>query len=77
MYPVEYKVRFWDEYEDKEYEAYGITIAESYAEAMSYIEDYYGKTIIEIKLFMQEEKTVYEIGDESNEIHINGTITGL
>ena len=77
MYPVEYKVRCWDDYEDKEYEAYGVTIAENYTEAMSNIESYYGEELIEVKMFMQQEQAVYEIGNNDNEIKINGTITGL
>lgn len=77
MYPVEYRVRCWDDYEGNEYETYGVTFAENYTEAMSNIESYYGKDIIEVKMFMQEKNLVYEIGNSDNEIHINGTITGL
>ena len=77
IYPVEYKVRCWDEYEENEYEAYGVTIAENYTEAMSNIESYYGEELIEVKMFMQQEQSVYEIGNNDNEIKINGTITGL
>lgn len=77
MYPVEYKVRCWDGDENKEYKAYGVTIAENYTNAMSNIEGYYGEELIEVKLFMQEENSVYEIGNSDNEIKVNGTITGL
>lgn len=77
MYPIEYKVRCWDDYENKNYETYGVTIARNYTDAMSNIEGYYGEGLIEVKLFMQEESSVYEIGNSSNEIKVNGTITGL
>ena len=64
-------------YNDKEYEVYGVTIAENYTEAMSNIEDYYGEELIEVKMFMQQEQSIYEIGNDDNEIKIDGTITGL
>jgi len=77
MYPVEYKVRCWDDYDGKEYEAYGVTLAENYTEAMGNIESYYGEELVEVKMFMQGEQLIYEIGNDDNEIKIDGTITGL
>lgn len=60
MYPIEYKVTVWIEEEEKNKIYYGITFGENYTEAMAKIEDYYGKEIIDVKLFMNEEGEVFE-----------------
>lgn len=61
MYPVEYIVTIWDDLTNKEEVVKGITFAKNYTEAMSKIEDYYGNEIIDIKMFMLEEGSVYEL----------------
>lgn len=61
MYPVEYIVTIWDDLTNKEEVVKGITFAKNYTEAMSKIEDYYKDGIIDIKLFMLEEGSVYEL----------------
>lgn len=60
LYPVLYKVYSWDEMDHSAHYCYGVTLAESYADAIMKIEEYYGDTIIEVSLFMSEEATVYE-----------------
>lgn len=65
MYPVEYSAMVYDEMEYNTEQVYGITFANSYAEAMEKIEKYYGNTIIDIRLFMQEENSVYELNQAS------------
>ncbi len=69
MYPVEYKVAIWDDDVEKVEKRHGVTFAENYAEAMANIEQYYGDTIIDVKLFMNEECTVYEF--EATQIDYN------
>lgn len=63
-FPVLYKVLIWDEDERREKMCYGVTIAESYQEAITFIESYYGDTIIEISLYMNEENVLYEFNKE-------------
>lgn len=65
MYPVEYSAMVYDEMQYNTEQVYGITFADSYAEAMEKIEKYYGDTIIDIRLFMQEENSVYELNQAS------------
>lgn len=65
MYPVEYSAKVYDDIEYKVNQVYGITFADSYAEAMEKIEKYYGDTIIDIRLFMQEENSIYELNQAS------------
>ena len=74
MYPFEYEVQVYDEFSEKvnKYETiHGITFADTYTEAMKNIESYYGDTIIDIKLYMNEEQSVYEL-DPSSEYHEYG-----
>ena len=74
MYPVEYEVQIYDEFSSKEnkYEIiHGITFGNTYAEAMENIEEYYRNQIIDVKLYMNEEQTVYEL-DPSSEYHEYG-----
>lgn len=74
MYPFEYEVQVYDEFSEKvnKYEViHGITFANTYAEAMENIESYYGDTIIDIKLYMNEEQSVYEL-DPPSEYHEYG-----
>ena len=65
MYPVEYSAKVYDDIEHKVDQVYGITFADSYAEAMEKIEKYYGSAIIDIRLFMQEESPIYELNQAS------------
>lgn len=60
MYPVEYEAMIWNDVEGKRETVHGITFGESYTDAMSNIEKYYGDEIIDIKMFMNEENTIYE-----------------
>lgn len=68
MYPVEYSATVYDVYNKMECnteQVYGITFANTYTEAMENIEGYYGDSIIDIRLFMQEESSVYELNQAS------------
>lgn len=74
MYPIEYEVQIYDEFSEKEnkYEIiHGVTFGNTYTEAMENIESYYGDDIINVKLYMNEEHSVYEI-DPSPEYHAPG-----
>lgn len=65
-FPVLYRVRIWEEDERREKMLYGVTIAEGYKEAMEAVEGYYGDTILEVSLFMNEENFVYEFNKEDD-----------
>lgn len=67
MYPVEYEAMVWNEDEDKSEILHGITFGESYTNAMSNIEKYYGDEIISIKMFMNEENFIYEFEKTTDE----------
>ena len=67
IYPVEYIANVYDEVEIKNDIVHGVTFAENYAEAMKNIETYYGDNIIDVKLFMLEESSVYEFEMNSKE----------
>lgn len=69
MYPVEYEINIYDDIDKKERIIHGITFAENFTEAMSNIEEYYGKDIIDIKLFMNEESSVYEL--DASDYHLD------
>ena len=61
MYPVEYIVTIWNDLTNKKEIVKGITFGENYTEAMSKIEDYHGDEIIDIKMFMLEENSIYNL----------------
>lgn len=61
MYPVEYSAIVYDEMNYHTEQVYGITFANTYTEAMENIESYYGESIVDIRLFMNEENSVYEL----------------
>lgn len=61
MYPFEYKVNIWDDFEGKEEIVCGITFGEDFVHAMEHIEEYYGDTLILVELYPLEEGTVYEL----------------
>lgn len=74
MSPFEYEVHIYNEYSDvenKEEIIHGITFGCTYAEAMENIESYYGGDIIDIKIYANEEQTVYEL-DPSSAYHEYG-----
>lgn len=64
MCPVLYKVHYWDEDSQKEIFYFGVTLANSYSDAMEKVETYYGDNIISVALFMNEECSVYEFNLE-------------
>lgn len=63
MYPVEYSAIIYDDTNYNTEQVYGITFANSYVEAMKNIEEYYGESIVDIRLFMNEESSVYELNE--------------
>lgn len=64
LYPVLYKVYSWDEIAGSAHYCYGVTLAESYADAIMKIEEYYGDTIMEISLIQNEDCSIYEFDIE-------------
>lgn len=72
MCPVEYTMTFIEPGELEIKHLHGITFADTYAEAMEKIEDYYGEGIVDIKIMMLEECSVYdfEMNDGENLFNI-------
>lgn len=60
MYPYIFWGSAYDEVDDHEREFSGCTFADTYAEAMSNIEDYYGNELISIRLTPLEENSILE-----------------
>ena len=56
MYPVLFRVDVWDE---KVRQDYGVTMASSYADAMTQIETYYCNDLCSVELFMCEEGPLF------------------
>ena len=56
MYPVLFRVDVWDE---KVRQDYGVTMASSYADAMTQIETYYCNDLCGVELFMCEEGPLF------------------
>lgn len=69
MFFVEYEVTIIDEDDNyNEKKCHGITVGESYAEAVENIEKHYGNSIECIDmLFMNEESNVYDFEDTREE----------
>ena len=61
-----YKVVWWNECEEKDLTAYGITCGGSYAEAMEHIEKHFGDTIqsIEHLEMISDDNSCYELDQE-------------
>ena len=80
MYPIEYEAIIWNDDSRKYDKIHGITFGENYTQAMQNIEKYYGTDIVSIKLFMNEENSIYELEDALSDsdwhymIKINGSI---
>lgn len=60
MYPYIFWGSVYDEIDAEEREFSGCTFADSYAEAMDNIEDYYGEDLISIRLTPLEESSILE-----------------
>ena len=56
MYPILFRVDVWDE---KVRQDYGVTMASSYADAMTQIETYYCNDLCGVELFMCEEGPLF------------------
>lgn len=73
-YPVAYKLTGVF---DKTYTECGLTFADSYADAMTKIEDYYGDEIVIVEcLFLMEESPVINISEEVLQSIIKGEYDG-
>lgn len=65
MYPVKYEAEITSEYNNWEIEKVkGITFGESWADAASKIEEFYGNELIWMKMEMLEEASVYEFEED-------------
>ena len=73
-YPVVYKLSGVG---DEVYHECGLTFADSYADAMKKLEDYYGDEIIIVEcLFLMEESPVVTISEETMQGFIKGDYEG-
>lgn len=60
MYPAEYEVEFYNEIEGEMEYIKGVTMAESFSDAMQKIENYYGDELNKVTITLLEEAEVYE-----------------
>lgn len=60
MYPAEYEARFWDEIDGKMVTVHGVTMAESFTDAMEKVEEHYGDELDFVSIILLEEASVYE-----------------
>lgn len=61
MYPAEYEVEFYNEIEGEMEYIKGVTMAESFSDAMQKIENYYGDELNKVTITLLEEAEVYEL----------------
>lgn len=68
VYPTKYTIKIYDEIDGFTKTVSGVTFSDTYTEAMSNIEDYYGDTIVCIE-YMEalEEGLVYEFSETEKE----------
>ena len=65
MYPVLYKAHVVNPLDNYKINiVYGVTLADSFKDAMEKIESYYGDEIVQISLFMEDESSVYEFEND-------------
>lgn len=60
MFPAEYEVEVYNDDEGIMETCHGITMAESFADAMNKIESYYGEDLNKVTILLLEEATVYD-----------------
>lgn len=60
MYPAEYEVEFYNEIEGEMEYIKGVTMAESFSDAMQKIENYYGDELNKVTITLLEQAEVYE-----------------
>lgn len=73
--PYIYKVRYYDEFEKVNKIAAGVTFAHKWSEAMKYIEEFYGNTLISVESLDEfEEDYLLELPIEVAEGLVNGTL---
>lgn len=61
MYPAEYKVEVYNSIKGELEYIEGVTIAESFSDAMQKIENYYGDELNKVTITLLEEAEVYEL----------------
>lgn len=59
-YPAFYEVTTWDEFKGEREKLHGITFGESWAQIAQNLEEYYGDTLINMTIELQEKNTVFE-----------------
>lgn len=60
MYPAKYKAEVYDSINGTMEDVEGVTIAESFTDAMRKIEDYYGNDLNEVTITLLEAAEIYE-----------------
>lgn len=68
-FPVEFEVLSHNETTGNKVLEYGVTICETYTEAMNYIENYYRDDLITAKLHMLEENDLYIFNEDTFDTH--------
>lgn len=73
--PYIYKIKYYDEVKETNKIAAGVTFAHKWSEAMKYIEDFYGNTLISVESLDEfEEDYLLELPVEVAEGLVNGTL---
>ena len=73
--PYIYKVRYYDDVEEVNKIAAGVTFAHKWSEAMNYIEEFYGNSLISVESLDEfEEDYLLELPIEVAEGLVNGTL---
>lgn len=67
IYPAEYEVEVYDSIKGEMETCHGITMAESFADAMDKIESYYGGDLDKVTILLLEEATVYEFENTNSD----------
>lgn len=60
MYPAEYEARYWNDVDGEMCTVHGVTMAESFTDAMEKIEGHYGDELDFISIILLEEASIYE-----------------
>lgn len=68
-YPAIYEVDVWNEFKGIKEKLHGITFCDNYANAAENIEGYYGESILEMKIELLEENTVFEFEENKDELN--------
>jgi len=72
MYPVEYEADVYNDMNGNMETLHGVTFADSYAEAMNKIENFYGDNLDKVTITLLEENSVYEFEQTVNNYSFHG-----